>query len=288
MTHLLFDIGATKMRLAVSDGTQLGKTQIMSTPRSFEDGIQIIHSVAASFLSTAKMKKFDAVAGGISGPLDVKKTMVVNAPNLPLWNRKLLKEELRKLFKVPVMIENDTAVVGLGEACVGAGKWRNIVVYVTVSTGVGGVRVVKKKIDPTAIGFEPGHQIIDLSRAEQGYCNTCGQAGCLEGLISGSALKERFGENPEDITDQNVWNETAELLAVGLHNTIVHWSPDIVVLGGSVMLNQIPFDHVVLSLKKRMHIFPQLPEVRKATLGDFGGLWGALSLLKQKQKKQKK
>lgn len=283
--YLLFDIGATKIRLAVSDGRGLGKMQIVSTPREFEEGIRIIASAASAFLSRRKSKTFTAVAGGVAGPLDARKAMLVNAPNLPLWNRKPLKESLRAAFKTKVIVENDTSVVGLGEACVGAGRWRDIVAYLTVSTGVGGVRIVRKKIDHSAMGFEPGHQIVDVSRAGESSCSTCGQVGCLEGFVGGAALERRFTENPAEIGDPNILGEAADILAVGLHNTIVHWSPDIVVLGGSVMLgkNPIPFDRVVLSLKKRMKIFSVLPEVRKATLGDFGGLWGSLMFLNQKK-----
>ncbi len=219
----------------------------------------------------------------MGGPLDAKKSMLVNSPNLPLWNGKPLKGELKKMFGAPVMLENDTAAAGLGEATYGAGKWRNIVAYVTVSTGVGGVRVVKGNIDANTMGFEPGHQIVALGDAAQSDCAVCGSAGCLEGFVSGRALQRRFGAKPEDISDENVWRDAAKMLAVGLHNTIVHWSPEIVVLGGSVMQGKIPFDEVVLSLKSRMKIFPKLPEVRKATLSDFGGLWGAIALLKRRK-----
>ena len=280
--YLLFDIGATKMRLAMSDGDRLGKTQIVSTPHNFEEGLHAIQAIASSFMSRKKTRKFTAVGGGVGGPLDAKKSMLVSSPNLPSWNGKPLKEELKKMFGVPVVLENDTAVVGLGEATFGAGKWRNIVAYVTVSTGVGGVRVVKGKIDANAMGFEPGHQIIAARAGSESDCAVCGSQGCLEGFISGRALALRFGAKPEDISDENVWREAAKLLAVGLHNTILHWSPEIVVLGGSVMQEKIPFDEVILSLKSRMKIFPKLPEVRKATLADFGGLWGAIVLLRQK------
>lgn len=280
--YLLFDIGATKMRLAVSDGKQLGKIQIIPTPSDFEGGLSAIRAVASSFTSTRRRKqKFNAAAGGVVGPLDAKRTKLVNSPNLPLWNNKPLKEELRKMFGAPIFLMNDTAVVGLGEAVYGAGKWSRIVAYVTVSTGVGGVRIVKGKIDANAFGFEPGHQIIMGPREEPGFCAVCGTRGCLEGYISGSALERRFGTRPQDITDEKVWDVVAELLAVGLHNIILHWSPDIVVLGGAVMRNKIPFEKVVLSLKELMKILPQLPEVRRAALGDVGGLWGALTLLAQ-------
>lgn len=246
---------------------------LLPTAGEFFAAMANMRSAALSLVS--KREKITEAAGGVAGVLDTQKERLVCAPHLPAWNGKPLKKELQKAFDVaPVALENDTALAGLGEAVYGAGKGRRIVAYVTVSTGVGGSRIVNKKIDENAMGFEPGHQIIDV-RAKNG--------GSLEELISGTALAACFGKKPEKISDQEVWREAADMLAVGLHNTIVHWSPDIVVLGGAVMRNKIPFDATVRSLAKRMKIFSVLPQVRLAALGDFGGLWGALAILKRKK-----
>lgn len=94
-------------------------------------------------------------------------------------------------------------------------------------------------------------------------------------------LKKKYGKKPYEITDKKIWDETAKILAYGLNNTIVHWSPDIIVLGGSMFKKiGIPVPRVRFHLKNILKIFPELPAVEKAELGDVGGLYGALVFLK--------
>ena len=168
--------------------------------------------------------------------------------------------------------ENDSAIVGLGEAVYGAGKGARIVEYITVSTGVGGARFVDGKLDVSAQGFEMGHQYLGMGE----------NAPTLEKLISGTAITERFGKKPREIAkDDPVWEELAEILAYGVFNTIVTWSPHRIVIGGS-MMNEIgiPVERVAFHLARINNIYPSVPEVVHASLGDNGGLWGALALLK--------
>jgi len=79
-----------------------------------------------------------------------------------------------------------------------------------------------------------------------------------------------------------VWEELAQLFAYGLHNTILHWSPDRVVLGGS-MFNEvgISVERVRAHVAEIMRKFPEVPEIVHSQLGDIGGLWGGVARLKQ-------
>src|SRR3989344_1426609 len=96
------------------------------------------------------------------GCLDAKKETIFHAPNMSKWDNRPLKKELqRALHTKNVFLENDTALVGLGEAVRGSGKGKQIVAYITVSTGINGVRIVNGEIDRSALGFEIGHQILD-------------------------------------------------------------------------------------------------------------------------------
>ncbi|TSC67171.1 MAG: glucokinase [Parcubacteria group bacterium Gr01-1014_72] len=276
--YLLFDIGATKMRVAVSvDGETFGEPAIEETPQDFEEGVLRITALA---LERSGGQKIAAACGGIAGPFDRTKSVLVNAPHLPKWKGKPLRAALEAKLGTPVTLENDTALVGLGEATAGAGKGQRIVAYITVSTGVNGVRTVGGNIDESALGFEIGHQIIDAGGA---LANAFHGEGRLEDFVSGSSFLRRFGKHPRDITDEAMWEETARLLAIGVHNTILHWSPDIVVIGGSMMKTPgISLARVDEHLKKILTIFPERPPLVPASLGDFGGLHGALALL-QKQ-----
>jgi predicted NBD/HSP70 family sugar kinase len=277
--YILFDIGGTKMRLAASlDRESFGEPKIVETPNTFDQGIATFVEIAKEF---ARSEKIQGIAGGIPGPLNKEKTMVINAPNLPAWNNKPLVKQLQKMLGAPVALENDAALVGLGEITYGSAKNHNIAVYMTISTGVGGARFVNGKVDSNALGFEPGHQIVNFD-ADAQICPGCNKQGHLEGYISGTALEHRYGKKPYEIEDEKVWDEAAQILAIGLNNTIVHWSPDIVVLGGSMITKQpgISIEKVRYYLKDVMRIFPNPPKIEQAKLQDIGGLYGALALLK--------
>lgn len=264
--YLVFDIGATNTRFAFSkDGKRLRKPIIFKTPKDFGQAMKV-------FGQKVKEEgiKINSAAGGIAGPLDTKKEKLLNAPNLPKWNGKPLKKEMEKALGAKVVFENDTALVGLGEAVKGAGKGYDIVCYLTVSTGVNGARVVDGKIDKNALGFEIGKHIIDFESKET-----------LEGITSGGAIEKKFGKKPEDIKIESFWDKEAEILAIGVYNSILYWSPEVVVMGGGVM-NNFPIDLVRKHLKKLPQIFENMPEVKEAKLGDIGGLEGALQLLKDR------
>lgn len=264
------------MRLAISsDGKTFEDTQIIPTPISFEDGIEEIKRYVNTIKRSDRQGvKFKAAAGGVAAPLDREKTKLVHAPNIPDWINRPLKKELEDTLGIPVILENDAAIVGLGEATSGAGIGKEIVVYITVSTGVGGARIVNGKVDNSALGFEPGHQIIVLN----GRKCSCGGKGHLEAYISGLSLEREYSMKPEEIINPEVWDESARILAAGLYNLIVTWSPDIIVIGGSVS-KRIELELVKKYLEIELKIFAKTPEITRAMLGDTGGLYGALKLL---------
>lgn len=270
--YILFDIGGTKMRVVAADKEKfIGDPVVIATPKDFNEGIETLKRIVANL---ANGSIIEVIVGGIAGPLNKEKTMLARSPNLSDWVGHDIKAALAETFKVPVVLENDAAMVGLGEAHFGAGRGNAIVAYITVSTGVGGARIVDGSIDESAQGFEPGHQIIDPDNT---LCPTC-DGNDLEAYVSGVAIEKRFGKKPYEIHDDAIWDELAKFLAYGLNNTIVHWSPDIVVLGGSMMKEVgISVPGVRMHLEKLLKIFPNPPVVEKATLADFGGLYGALA-----------
>jgi predicted NBD/HSP70 family sugar kinase len=284
--YLSFDIGGTKMRIAASkDGKSfIGEPHIVNTPENFEEGIELLHHTA---MKCCEECAIDGAAGGIAGTLDKTRSSVIAAPNLPQnWIGKPFKESLAKVLNTAVYIENDTAIVGLGETHFGAGERSGIEIYITVSTGVNGVRIVDGRIDRSTFGFEIGHQVIDLDGSVCKDCSPCRNCSMIdfESMISGSATERRFGKKPYDISQDDIlWDELAGWLAIGLRNTILHWSPDRVILGGSMIVGDpaIPISKVEELLRKTLTAFPVIPEIRKATLGSIGGLYGGLAYLKE-------
>lgn len=272
---LLFDIGGTKMRMAVTKDCEVfDEPKIIQTPKNFKEMIEIFKNTADEL---SKGEKIEIAGGGVKGPFNREKTMVVNSSKFLDWNNKPLKESLEKAISAPVFIENDTAIAGLGEMQYGAGKDAEIGVYMTVSTGVGGARFVNGQIDKNRFGFEPGHQIFNIKDE-----NTLIS---LQDIVSGEALEKRAGKRAYEVNDESEWDKIALYLAYGLYNTILHWSPDIVVLGGSMINGKpsISIEKVKEYLNNIDSKFFESPEIKGAELNDLGGLYGAMSFLKNKK-----
>lgn len=280
MSYVLFDIGGTNTRVSISEDLHEFSDPVkFKTPKDPIEGMDAMVEAVRSLTD----KELRGAAGGMRGILDSEKTMMLRDPGeaLPSWEEAPLVKTLKKKLKTDILIENDTALVGLGEAKHGAGKGYDIVAYHTVSTGVGGVRIDHGAIDAFAAGFEPGHQILDIDRTILGD----EEEATLENLVSGSALERRAGVKPYEISqDDAVWDQLAEYLAYGLRNTIVYWSPEIIVLGGSMIVGdpRIFLADIIRHTHEVVDDTAPVPEIVDATLGDFGGLYGAMALLEQK------
>jgi len=280
MSYVLFDIGGTNTRVAISEDLKtFGEVIRFKTPKKFEDGIK--EFVAA--VHTLTDNKIRGMAGGIRGVLNDEKTEIVKDPggHLSTWVDQPLVEKLKKELCSASYLENDAALVGMGEAVFGAGMGHDIVVYHTVSTGVGGAKIECGMVDMYHHGFEPGHQILDIDHTILGE----GVEPTLENLISGGAVEKRMGMKPYDIPqDDAIWDQLAMYLAQGLRNSILYWSPDAVVLGGSMIVGdpRILLDDIVKHTNAVMGDIVEVPLIFDATLGDDGGLYGAMALLQNK------
>lgn len=267
--YILFDIGGTHIRVAGSkDGLTFSEHKRVRTPASFTDSVELFRTTVRE---VALGEKIEAVGGGIAGVIDFNTKRLVYSPHLSDWVMKPL-EELGASFSPNFFVENDAAIAGLGEAVFGGGRGDKIVAYITISTGVGGARIVRGRISDRFLGFEPGHQILNMKTGET-----------LENLVSGTAIQQKYNVIPTDITDPKVWEELGEIAGIGIHNTILHWSPELVIIGGSITLKspQLFFDTINKSVHAHMKAFPTVPHIRKATLGDQSGLWGALAFIQK-------
>jgi predicted NBD/HSP70 family sugar kinase len=277
--YILFDIGGTKTRIAASRDLLTYSTPVkFDTPLMFHDGFNAI-TIAIDELTRGEAVK--GIAGGIRGPLNHEKTGIISEKKLTDWVGRPIVHLLKERYNTPVFLENDSALVGLGEAVRGAGKGNNIVAYLTVSTGVGGTRFVHGAIDVSSVGFEPGHQLLDIDRSILGH----GIPHTLENLVSGTALEKRRGRKPYEISqDDPVWDELARYLAFGIKNTIMYWSPDAIVLGGSMVVGnpRILLEDIIRHTEILLDGLLPCPKILDALLKDEGGLTGAMVLLEQK------
>lgn len=248
-----------------------------TTPMNFKEGIEKIVEAVGKLTN----KDIRGAAGAVRGMLSEDRGMIAHDLVLERWVEEPLKETLAKKLNTKVTIENDAALAGLGEAHFGAGKGAKIMVYHTISTGVGGAKIENGSIDSYHLGFEPGKQVLDIDRTILGE----DILPTLENLVSGAAVEERTGMKPYDIDQGDaLWDQLANYLAHGLRNTIYYWSPDTIVLGGSMITGDpaIPIEnirrHTALVLGDDMEV----PDIKAAALKDDSGLYGAMALLGMK------
>lgn len=260
---IVFDIGGTKMRFAEVLGSEISEPIVVNTPTSYIDAMAEISEI---IFKMSKGRKVECVAGGVAGVLskDGKKLLV--APNLKDWINRPLVEDLSRLSGGKVFIKNDTDMVALGEAVRGAGKKDRVVAYLTFSTGIGGSFVIDKNLMSFNFGTEPGFQIIDSQDSRSLHS------------VAGTELKNDYGLLFKDIKDVEIRKKVMKDVVSGIHNTIVFWSPDVVVLGGG-MTESFDLEEIKKDLSSFRLRFPELPDIRFAELGDFGGLYGSLEFI---------
>ncbi len=259
--HILIDIGGTNTRIARADDNQsFGEPAIFSTPQNFDEWFM----VAIRHIDTlAHGEHITSIIAGMAGIFSHDHAVIHSSPHLPGWQGINLQEKLGGWFNCEAHIENDTALVGLGEATFGAGKGYDIVVYITISTGVGGVRIVNGTIDKNKFGFEIGHQIINEDKE-------------LEYYLAGSSHEKRFGMPSRDIKDKEFWKEVTHYAGILAANTTMYWSPSAIVFGGPVM-NDLNLEDIKEESEKYLKMYEQKPVFLHASLKNLGGLYGALA-----------
>lgn len=280
MTYVVFDIGGTKSRVATSTDlkTFSSEKKCKTIGDDFAAGIEAVIELIDQVAPDGPT----AIAGGIRGLLNEDKTGIENDAKLSGWAGHNLVESLQSKYgDIPVFLENDTAIAGIGEATFGAGEGLDIIAYHTVSTGVGGAKIEHGDIDEAYIGFEPGHQILDIDRTVLGDDIT----PTLENLVSGAAVKQRMGVEPYEIPQSDVlWDELAVYLGMGLRNTILYWSPEAIILGGSMIIGDpaIKIDTIRKAVADAIDGFEPIPLISVAKLGDEAGLWGGVAILQNR------
>lgn len=258
--YIVCDIGGTNMRVASVVSGALGEIKKVPTPKIPSEGIAQFVALARE---CAHGEAIEGVAGCVAG-LVSDKGDISDARNLRAWEGTNIMEEFSKALGTTVSIVNDAALAGLGEFYAGAGKGAHVLAYVTVSTGVGGGLIVDGKIAEAG-----GIASIKIGDSE------------LENLVSGTAVTKKFGINPKDLDSLDERNVLADTLAEGLRVVAERWSPDTIVLGGSMIVgvNPIPLTRVQESLQKLLTGVSKQPTIKMAALGDSGGLLGAVARL---------
>jgi glucokinase len=291
------DIGGTKIAVGMVDdsGRVLARMQAPTDPERYPDGIESISRMLRETAQKAGVQ-LTGIGIGSTGPVDPLRGEFGDVDFLPGWRRKNPVRDLAQMFNVQVALENDGDAAALAEAGWGAGRNRSRLIYVTVGTGIGGGMVFDGKLYRGVDGAHPevGHHVIDPAGPE---CS-CGFRGCWESLAAGPAMAAWFernapAEHPErkGITAQRICElaqqgdavgvqaveHEALYLGLGLANLINLFTPDAIVLSGSVMKSAPLFlNRIRAVIRRGCRFVPfEKTELTLASLGDDTNLIGA-------------
>jgi glucokinase len=291
------DIGGTKIAVGMVDdnGKVLSRMEAPTDPNRYSDGIELIAHMLRKTAQRAGAE-ITGIGIGSTGPVDPMSGEFGDVDFLPGWRGRSPVKDLATVFKVQVALENDADAAALAEAGWGAGRNRTRLIYVTVGTGIGGGMIFDGKLYRGVDGAHPevAHQVVDLNGPQ---CS-CGFRGCWESLAAGPAMVAWFEANApadhphrqgitakricelaqqEDVVAQQAVETEAFYLGLGLANLINLFTPDAIVLSGSVMKSAPLFlDRIRALIRSGCRFVPaDKTVITLASLGDDTNLIGA-------------
>ncbi len=297
------DLGASNLRVAlISKNGKILKYLRTETPKTGNSGTIITKTLIVLINALLEGQSKKQIAGiGISsiGPLDHKSEKILDSPNIPFKEIPLTKP-LKKYFFFPIYLSNDCTAAVWGEKIFGAGRKYENLVYVTISSGIGGGAIVDNHLLCGHNGnvAEVGHFIVDtkynlLCGCKKGY-------GHWEGYCSGNNLPRFFRywlkynkikkkcpvKTAKDIFDLarkadkvvlKFLEEIGQINARGISNIIIAYSPEIISIGGAVFLNNKEF--ILPYIKKNIDKYLTAPKIITTPLGEDITLFGAAALV---------
>ncbi|MFZ1398736.1 MAG: ROK family protein [Candidatus Promineifilaceae bacterium] len=297
---LACDFGGTKLSAAVIEAAVVGTAngawrghlrRLSSSGASAQTDLQTMIEMGRALLVGERPSRIGISFGG---PVDYKSGLVRLSHHVPGWENVPIQQLFAAEFGAPVAVDNDANVAALGEYRFGAGRGVADLLYVTVSTGVGGGWILGGRPYRGATGMagEIGHTVVDPG----GPTCLCGKRGCVERLASGPYMARdvalALGMPLDDVSGKLVaeWAEQgvetavtilergARGLGVGLGNAANLLNPSRMVLGGGVTKSGPRWWQLVRQTARETAL-PEVPfDILPAQLGDDAPLWGAVAL----------
>lgn len=306
------DLGGTKIytALAAEDGKVLAETKVPTEAgkgprRVIERIVESVGEVQKAAAIPPGMVR--VLALGAPGPLDTAEGIIRFAPNLR-WRNAPIRQILEEIVSIPVLLDNDANLAALGEHVFGAGRGEENMVYITVSTGVGGGLILGGKLyrGSSDGAGEIGHMTVSPG----GPLCGCGNSGCLEAVASGTAIAREArelvargggqgilaeaGGDPGKISAvmvaaaaaggdpgaASIITGAARFLGIGLANILNLLNPSLVVLGGGVMeIGEPVWESVHREVQVRALEAARIrARLVPAELGGRAGVMGAIAL----------
>lgn len=300
---LAIDIGGTQLRVAVYPPSSTIPLNVKRTAtRGKEEGV--FDRLTALIDSVWPEETVDAIAVAYPGPLDPKRGIILSTPNIPAWANFPLVELLEKRYKVPTYLGNDANLAALGEWRYGAGQDHNDLLYLTISTGIGGGVISDGRLltGHSGMATELGH----ITILPDGPVCSCGRRGHLEAIASGTAIARYAYEQvlagrtsslsalpritARDVSNAAIqgdplsietFNRAGKYLGQAVADFLHMFNPSIVIFGGGVSQSgALLFDPMKTSMSEHVMNPSYLEGLQIATakLGDDAGLYGALTL----------
>src|SRR6202165_3113593 len=279
------DLGGSQVRVALarSDGNVIAsvktRTPLLRTPQAMVDW------AAPEIDRHRGRQKVRSITIAAPGPIDIKRGILVNPPNLPGWRNVPLASMLAEATGAKVQLANDADMAGLREFHHGAGHGTRNMVYITWSTGVGGGLIIDGKLHRGGHGTagEVGHMIIDPN----GPLDNCGQHGCLEVFCGGANLARETGHPAAELFaaasrgDRHagmVVERAARYMGTALISLTNAIDPEVFVMGGGVTHSWSLVQPLMLETPGPSQFLKpaRRPSLRRARLGDRAGQVGAV------------
>ena len=286
------DVGGTNARSALVN--ERGEVLLRARqPTSAGGGVEMVLGQLSTAIEEVLVGAGNARVEGIglasAGIIDMGRGVVTASPNIPEFQDLPIRERVEERFGLPTLLLNDASAAALGEHTFGAGRGFHHLLYLTISTGIGGGIIADDRLYLGAQGAagEVGHQVIE---AKGPRCH-CGSRGCLEALASGWAiareakrrLKKRMtaemvhrAAREGDPLAREVIERAGEYLGIGLANLVNLFNPELLILGGGVAkMGELLLGPAERALRQRAFALPAgIVKMVPPALGDDPGLLG--------------
>ncbi|MDQ3158865.1 MAG: ROK family protein [bacterium] len=268
--YLVADVGGTKTLVALMTKSGEIKQKIKyPTPKEYSDFVD-------EFTTRTKpiIKDVEMICLAIPGRIDREHGIGIAFGNLK-WTDVEIDRDIEKSTGVKTIVENDSKVGGLAEAIEVLDIYKKTL-YVAIGTGIGVALIQDGKIPKSLQGIEAG--FMQFTRG--------GKNIEWEDFASGRAIKQRFGKEARDITDEKTWAIIGKDIGQGLIELIPVLQPEVIIIGGGIGTHFPKYKAALIKYLRRYETpMAPIPPIRQAKRPEEAVLVGCYYLIRQQDEK---